>query len=254
MTDGTRTRMPALHKELLRIAIFAVGVALLLNVLDSGVALNFVMMALYAALLAQAWNILGGYGGQFSFGHALFFGTGAYVQAIAQIDGGLNPWLAMPLGVLASAGVGVFVGALSFRYGLKGSYFALVTLAFAEVFRIVALSVPFTGAGVGLMVPLREGFGNMQFGSRRGFALMVLGLVVLALLVTCWLRHSRFGAYLQAVRDNEDAARAAGVNPFRIKLGAIALSGGFMGAGGAFYVQAFQLRRPSLSASHHKDT
>ena len=66
MTDGTRTRMPALHKELLRIAIFAVGVALLLNVLDSGVALNFVMMALYAALLAQAWNILGGYGGQFS--------------------------------------------------------------------------------------------------------------------------------------------------------------------------------------------
>ena len=87
MTGGTRTPMPALHKELLRIAIFAVGVALLLNLLDSGVALNFVMMALYAALLAQAWNILGGYGGQFSFGHALFFGTGAYVQAIAQIDG-----------------------------------------------------------------------------------------------------------------------------------------------------------------------
>ena len=76
---------PHVHKELLRIAIFAVGVALLLNLLDSGVALNFVMMALYAALLAQAWNILGGYGGQFSFGHALFFGTGAYVQAIAQL-------------------------------------------------------------------------------------------------------------------------------------------------------------------------
>ncbi|MGA8392268.1 MAG: branched-chain amino acid ABC transporter permease, partial [Burkholderiaceae bacterium] len=73
--------MSALQKELLRIAIFAVGVALLLNLLSSGVALNFVMMALYAALLAQAWNILGGYGGQFSFGHALFFGTGAYVQA-----------------------------------------------------------------------------------------------------------------------------------------------------------------------------
>jgi branched-chain amino acid transport system ATP-binding protein len=119
------------------------------------------------------------------------------------------------------------------------------------VFRIVALSVPFTGAGVGLMVPLREGFGNMQFGSRRGFALMVLGLVVLALLVTCWLRHSRFGAYLQAVRDNEDAARAAGVNPFRIKLGAIALSGGFMGAGGAFYVQAFQYIDPGIAYGAH---
>ena len=83
--------MSALQKEILRIAIFAVGVALLLQVGTSGVMLNFVMMALYAALLAQAWNILGGFGGQFSFGHALFFGTGAYVQAIAQVQFGMNP-------------------------------------------------------------------------------------------------------------------------------------------------------------------
>ena len=135
-------------------------------VTSSGVALNFIMMALYACLLAQAWNILGGFGGQFSFGHALFFGTGAYVQAIAQLQG-INPWLALPLALAASAGVGLFVGALSFRYGLKGSYFALVTLAFAEVFRVVAVSVPFTGAGVGLMVPLRESAANMQFGVAR---------------------------------------------------------------------------------------
>ena len=243
--------MSALQKEVLRIAIFSAAVALFLYASSSGVALNFVMMGLYAALLAQAWNILGGYGGQFSFGHALFFGTGAYVQAIAQMQGGLNPWLALPLSALASAGVGLFVGALSFRYGLKGSYFALVTLAFAEVFRIVALSVPFTGAGVGLMVPLREGFANMQFDSRRGYAMLILALVVLALGVTCWLKHSRFGAYLQAVRDNEDAARASGVNPFRIKLGAIALSGAFMGAGGAFYVQVFQYLDPGIAYGSH---
>ena len=243
--------MNAWHKELLAIAAFAVAVGLLLAGLSSGVALNFVMMALYAALLAQAWNLLGGFGGQFSFGHALFFGTGAYVQAIAQIQGGVNPWLALPLAVAAAAAVGLFVGALSFRYGLKGSYFALVTLAFAEVFRILALSVPFTGAGVGLMVPLREGFGNLQFGSRRGYGLLVLALLVLALVVTSWLRHSRFGAYLQAVRDNEDAARAAGVNPFRIKLGAIALSAGFMGAGGAFYLQVFQYIDPGIAYGAH---
>lgn len=243
--------MNAWHKELLAIAAFAVAVGLLLAGLSSGVALNFVMMALYAALLAQAWNLLGGFGGQFSFGHALFFGTGAYVQAIAQIQGGVNPWLALPLAVAAAAAVGLFVGALSFRYGLKGSYFALVTLAFAEVFRILALSVPFTGAGVGLMVPLREGFGNLQFGSRRGYGLLVLALVVLALVVTSWLRHSRFGAYLQAVRDNEDAARAAGVNPFRIKLGAIALSAGFMGTGGAFYLQVFQYIDPGIAYGAH---
>lgn len=238
-------------KSYLAIAGFASVVALVPLATDSGVVLNFVMMALYAALLAQSWNLLGGFGGQFSFGHALFFGTGAYVQAIAQLQGGINPWLALPLAVAASAGVGLFCGSLSFRYGLKGSYFALVTLAFAEVFRIVALSVPFTGAGVGLMVPLKEGFSNMQFASRAGYLYLVLALVVLALLVTRWLKVSRFGAYLQAVRDNEDAARAIGVNPFRVKLGAIALSGAFMGSAGAFYVQVFQYIDPGIAYGAH---
>ena len=228
------------------IFLFVATVAAVTAFSDSGVLLNFVMMALYAALLAQAWNILGGFGGQFSFGHALFFGTGAYIQVIAQTQGGINPWLALPLAIAGSAFVGLFVGGLSFRYGLKGSYFALVTLAFAEVFRILALSVPFTGAGVGLMLPLSESFANMQFGSRKGYVFLILGLVTLALLVSWWLRNSRFGAWLQAVRDNEDAARAIGVNPFNVKMGAIALSGGFMGAAGAFYVQVFQYIDPSI--------
>lgn len=233
-------------KDLAAIALFVAAVACAPLLTQSGVALNFITMALYACLLAQAWNILGGFGGQFSFGHALFFGTGAYVQVIAQAQG-LNPWLALPLALAASAAVGLFVGALSFRYGLKGSYFALVTLAFAEVFRIAALSVPFTGAGVGLMLPLRPAASNMQFGSRAGYLWLVLGLVTVALLVSAWLRHSRFGAYLQAVRDNEDAARAVGVNPFRVKLAAIGLSGALMGAGGAFYVQVFQYIDPGIA-------
>ncbi len=239
--------MKAARTELAGIALFVLAVACVPLVTDSGVVLNFVMMALYAALLAQAWNVLGGFGGQFSFGHALFFGTGAYMQAIAQTQGAFNPWLALLMAVAASAAVGVFVGALSFRYGLKGSYFALVTLAFAEVFRILALSVPFTGAGSGLMVPLRESFANMQFGSRKGYLYLVLGLVAVALLVTWWLKRSRFGAYLQAVRDNEEAAQAVGVNPFMVKLGAIALSAALMGAAGAFYVQVFQYIDPAIA-------
>jgi branched-chain amino acid transport system permease protein len=234
-------------QQLLGIGLFVAGVACIPLVTNSGVILNFTMMALYAALLAQAWNILGGFGGQFSFGHALFFGTGAYLQTIAQLQGGFNAWAALGLAVSGSASVGVMVGALTFRYGLKGSYFALVTLAFAEVFRILALSVPFTGAGVGLMLPLQESFANLQFGSRKGYVYLVLGFVALALGVTWWLRHSRFGAYLQAVRDNEDAARAIGVNPFAVKLGAIALSACLMGAGGAFYVQVFQYIDPGIA-------
>lgn len=242
-----KTKLSGGMKELASIALFVVVAAAIPLVSTSGVTLNFLMMALYAALLAQAWNILGGFGGQFSFGHALFFGTGAYIQAMSQLNGGLNAWAGLALAVAGSAGVGVFVGALSFRYGLKGSYFALVTLAFAEVFRILALSMPFTGGGVGLMIPLRESFANMQFGSRRGYVYLVLGFVTAALLITWWLKNSRFGAYLQAVRDNEDSARAIGVNPFRIKLGAIAISGGLMGAGGAFYVQVFQYIDPGIA-------
>ncbi len=240
-----------MKRDLAGIAVFAVLVALLPLVTTSGVVLNFAMMVLYATLMAQAWNLLGGYGGQFSFGHALFFGTGAYAQAIAQLQWGFNPWPALAVAVLLSGAVGLFFGALSFRYGLKGSYFALVTLAFAEVFRVLALSVPFTGAGVGLMVPLKGGAANMQFDGRGGFVWLALALVCAAFLLTAWVRHSRFGAWLQAVRDNEDAARAIGVDPFRTKLAAIGLSGALMGAAGAFYVQVFQYIDPGIAFGPH---
>jgi branched-chain amino acid transport system permease protein len=240
-----------LARDLLGIALFTVGVLGLTWGLESGVWLTTVMMALYAALLAQAWNLLGGYGGQFSFGHALFFGVGAYAQVILQVSHGVNAWLALLLALLLAAAVGLFVGALSFRYGLKGSYFALVTLAFAEVFRIVALSVPFTGGGVGMMLPLNASLATMQFGSRKGYIVLILAFVVAALLVTAWLRHSRFGAWLQAVRDNEDAARAIGVDPQRVKLGAITLSAAFMGAAGAFYLQVFQYIDPGIAFGPH---
>ncbi|SSW66041.1 branched-chain amino acid ABC transporter permease [Achromobacter agilis] len=234
-------------RDLFAIALFGVALAAVASLTQSGVTLTFVMMSLYAALLSQAWNILGGYGGQLSFGHALFFGVGAYAQALGQLNLGLNPWLVLPLGIALGALAGLAVGGLTFRYGLKGSYFALVTLAFAEVFRILALSASFTGGGVGLMVPLQEGAANMQFGSRRGYIYLLLAFVLLALAVTAWLRHSRFGAYLQAVRDNEDAARAIGVNPLRVKLGGIALSAAFMSAAGAFYVQVFQYIDPGIA-------
>jgi branched-chain amino acid transport system permease protein len=96
-------------------------------------------------------------------------------------------------------------------------------------------------------VPLRESATNLQFATRKGYIALVLGFVVAALLVAAWLRHSRFGARLQAVRDNEDAARAAGVDPFATKLGAIVLSAAFMGAAGAFYVQVFQYIDPAIA-------
>ena len=240
-----------MNRDLLQIAAFAIGVLLLTTLADSGVWLTFTMMALYGALLAQAWNILGGYGGQFSFGHALFFGVGAYMQAIAQVNFGLNAWVALALAIAAAALVGLTLGAITFRYGLKGSYFALVTLAFAEVFRIGAVSVGFTGGGVGMMLPLSESFSNLQFASRKGYIVLMLAFVVAAACTTAWIRHSRFGAGLMAVRDNEDAASAVGVDPARTKRGAITLSAAFMGAAGAFYVQVFQYIDPGIAFGPH---
>ena len=234
-------------KELLGIAVFCIAVALAPLFISSGATLNLIIMTLYAALLGQAWNILGGFGGQFSFGHAVFFGSGAYAMAVLQVKFGWNAWAALAAALVLGAAVGAFIGALSFRYGLKGSYFALVTLAFAEVFRILSNTFTFTGAGVGLMVPLKESAADLQFAGKGGYLYLMLAFVLAGLLITWWLKRSRYGAWLQAVRDNEDAARAIGVDPFRVKLGAIVLSGGFMGAAGAFYVQVFHYIDPHLA-------
>ncbi len=209
--------------------------------------LNFAIMLLFSAFLGQAWNVLGGYGGQFSFGHAAFFGTGAYATAVLQTAFGINPWVGFVLAGLAGAGMGLVVGFLSFRFGLKGAYFALVTLAFAEVLRILANTADFTGAGVGILIPLDQGAANLQFADKTGFYLLALALVALGLFITAHLDNSRFGARLMAVRENEDAARASGVNVFEIKLRAIALSSSLAGLAGAFYTQYFLYLDPTIA-------
>jgi branched-chain amino acid transport system permease protein len=233
-------------RELAAIAAFAIVVAVLPLFVSSGFLLNLAIMVLYTTLLGQAWNLLAGFGGQYSFGHALFFGTGAYAAAALQVHLGLNAWLVLPVAVVCGALAGVLVGALSFRYGLRGSYFALVTLAFAEVFRILANSAAFTGGGVGLLLPLRESAATMQFG-KAGFLYLIGAFVLAGLLLSFWLKRSRFGAWLAAVRDGEESAAALGVDVFRVKLGAIAMSAALMAAGGVFYVQYFHYIDPHIA-------
>ena len=209
--------------------------------------LHFAIMTLYFALLGQAWNLLGGYGGQRSFGHAAFFGTGAYAAAVLQVDFGVSPWACLVLAGFLGAAAGALVGALSFRYGLRGSYFALVTLAFAEVFRIVADSVQFTGAGVGLQIPLKQSAANFQFADKAGFYAVILALTGLATGLAWWFENSRFGAELVAIRENENAARALGIDIDRTKLRAIILSGALSGLAGSFYVQYFLYIDPRIA-------
>jgi branched-chain amino acid transport system permease protein len=206
---------------------------------SSNVVLNFLIIALLVALVGQGWNLLGGYGGQYSFGHAAFFGTGAYVTAVLQVRYGINAWLGFCIGIAAGALVGALIGALSFRSGLKGSYFALVTLAFAEVLRIVASVAPVTGAGVGTLITLDLRPEAFQFQSRAPFYWIILGLVGVSLVLMRVVEDSRFGAYLVAVRENEDAAQALGVNPTIVKLAAITISAAITAGGGGFYAQYF---------------
>jgi branched-chain amino acid transport system permease protein len=206
---------------------------------SSNVVLNFMVMALLIALVGQGWNLLGGYGGQYSFGHAAFFGTGAYVTGILQMRYGVNAWAGFIIGIAAGALVGAVIGALSFRSGLKGSYFALVTLAFAEVLRIVASVAPITGAGVGTLIKLDLRSEAFQFQSRAPFYWIVLGMVGVSLILTRMIEDSRFGAYLVAVRENEDAARALGVDATIVKLCAMTISAAITAAAGCFYAQYY---------------
>jgi len=205
----------------------------------SNVVLNFMVVALLIALVGQGWNILGGYGGQYSFGHAAFFGTGAYTTGILQLHYGVNAWAGLAIGIAAGAAVGTITGALSFRSGLRGSYFALVTLAFAEVLRIIASVAPITGAGVGTLVKLDLRWEAFQFQSRAPFYWIILAFVAASLVLVKLMEGSRFGAYLVAVRENEDAAKAVGIDVFRVKLAAMTLSAAITAAGGCFYAQYF---------------
>lgn len=215
------------------------GLAALPLATESNVLLNFLVFMLIVAVAATGWNLLGGYGGQFSFGHAAFFGTGAYGMAILQERAGLNAWAALPLAIAVGAAVGAIIGALAFRARLRGSYFALVTLAFAEVLRIVANVLPITGGAAGILIRLRIDPWHFQFADRRVFYWVALGFLVSALLLVRAIERARFGAWLVAVRENEDAARALGVDTLAVKVAAITLSAAITAAAGCLYAQKF---------------
>ena len=200
---------------------------------------NAVVTAAIVALAGYGWNLLGGYGGQYSFGHAAFFGVGAYADAVLQARFGVNAWIAFAAALPAGALAGLISGFLSFRAGLRGSYFALITLAFAEVMRIIANAAPLTGGAAGTLIRLDPALANFQFKGRLPWLWIALACVGFAMALTRVIERGRFGAYLVAVRENEAAAAAAGVDPLRIKLEAIVISATLTALAGALYAQYF---------------
>lgn len=185
--------------------------------------------------LATSWNIIGGLGGQFSLGHSVFFAVGAYTAADLYLDFHVSPWLGLVPAALAAAVIAVLVSWPVFR--LRGPFFAIATMALTEVFLSMAMYFQdFTGGAEGISIPFHAGVRNMIFRDRLSYALLMLGYLAVTLLVMAAVTRSRLGYRLLAVRDNEQAAMAAGVDVLRIKLVGMTLSAALTGIGGCLFL------------------
>jgi len=194
--------------------------------------LHLSIMTLLYALLGMSWNLLGGYTGQISFGHAAFFGTGAYASTILLLRYGISPWLGMLVGALVAVLLSLPLGWLTFR--LRGPYFALATLAFAEVVRVIVYNWDsLTGGGDGLNI-------LANLGGIVRFYYIILALTVIGALVIRGCVRSRWGYFLNAIREDEDAAEALGVPATRMKLTVLAISAFFVALAGSFFA-SYQL-------------
>lgn len=203
--------------------------------------LQVATMVLLYAYLATSWNVLGGFAGQLSLGHATFFGTGAYVTALLEIEKGVNPWIGMLLGAAVAALLSVILGFPSFR--MRGPYYTLTTIAFAELTRIgvmntrQVLGVDLRGAR-GLLIPsLGEAPLHFQSLHKSFYYEIALGLLAVAVLLSTWLRRRRLGHEWAAIHEDEQAAACIGIDVPRAKLMAAAISGAMTAIGGSLYAQ-----------------
>ena len=210
----------------------------LLPLLVGNYALSVATLILYFAYTGQAWNVMMGFAGQLSLGHALYVGVGAYAAGSLFFHYGVGPWAGVWLAIALCVALGLAIGFLAFRFRISGVYFALLTIAFAEFTRIGFDHLAWTGGpgGMFLRVAQRDAWDLANF---RGPPLMyyyaMLALAALAFLV-CWLLlRSKAGYYWQAIRENEEAAQALGINVFRWKLAAVALSAAMTAVSGVFF-------------------
>lgn len=231
--------------HVLDVSIFGVG-------LGSVFSDHILVIALVWASTAQAWNIVEGYAGQFSLGHAAFFGLGAYVPVLLILEFTLNPWIGMLIGGVVAAFYGGIIGALCFRYRLSGNYFTLATLAFAELLRHVFINAQELGGASGYVRPLPAsyatgyGLAAFQFRDTRPYYYVILAFLVVVTLVSLVIKQSRLGLHLFAIRDNEAAATAIGIPTFRYKVTALAVSAFFTAWAGSFWSMYFASIRPNV--------
>jgi branched-chain amino acid transport system permease protein len=198
-------------------------------------AITIFTLIFFYGFLGQAWNIVGGYAGQLSAGHAAYLGIGAYTAAMLSVEGGVTPWIGMFVGGALAAVLGSIVGFLGFRFGLRGFYFVLLTVAFAEICRIIVANVDALGGAIGYYISFTGNPRQFQFQDNRAYYYIALGFMLVATGLVAWLQGRRFGVYLAAIREDESACEALGVNTFKYKMLAMMLSSFLTGVGGTFY-------------------
>jgi branched-chain amino acid transport system permease protein len=191
-------------------------------------------LVLLAAISASAWNLLGGYAGQVSVGHSVYFGAGAYASLVVYTEFGWPPIAGLPVGVVVSMGISALIGTPTFR--LRGHYFSMATIAAAELFRILAANWPLLGAAVGLMgPPIPRTMADLSFISPIPYHYLFLVVLVVLLALTWLMQRSRMGYYLAAIRGGDRAASSLGVPVLRYKLYALLLSAAFTSIAGSLY-------------------
>lgn len=213
-----------------------VAVMLVLPLFAGNYVVSMLVVVLFSAYIGQAWNLMMGYAGQLSLGHALYVGLGAYISGALFVHYGLPPWIGMLAGMAVAGLAGVVIAALSFRFGVTGVYFALLTIAFAEFTRIAFNHFAWVGGSSGLYLPVvtltRDDIVHLR-GSPTMFYYVLLALTLAALALSHLLLGRRMGFYWRAIREDHEAAQAAGIDVFRYKLAAVALSATMTAIAGA---------------------
>ena len=213
----------------------ALAVLLALPAVLSSYAMTIFILIFFYAFLGQAWNSVGGYAGQLSVGHAAFVGVGGYTAAMLSIEGGLTPWVGMFVGAVLAALLGAIIGYLGFRFGLRGFYFVLLTVAFAEICRIAVSNIDALGGPLGLYITFTGDPRQFQFSDGRVYYYVALALMLVATATAWAIERRRFGMYLAAIREDEAAAEALGVDAFKYKMLAMIVSSFLTGLAGTFY-------------------
>jgi branched-chain amino acid transport system permease protein len=226
-------------------AVFVI--LMLLPIFLDNYALGIFVMIFFWAYVGQSWNVLTGYTGHISLGHALYIGIGAYATTFLAQTFGLTPWIGMFLGGFIAVSIALFLGFLGFRFGLRGVYFVIMTIAFAELTRLAVSHIEVLGSFTGIFLDFNPSFYNFQFRGNIPYYYIALGFVVASLIAVRILEVSKVGRFIVAIREDEEAAQALGVNTFKYNMIAIAISAFMTSLAGAFYANyIFYLHPNSL--------